>query len=316
MTMTTLMVNCTTSWCPSLQTTTSCPSSTLQVLNDSRFDACSKKHPSSTNLMILQEIPTRNYLQDLPDTVVDLLNNPLDDDNDACNTTMTRKLNPTNLDGLAAPLPYQSELAAISAAIAKMQQRDDKTSLHKHHMMTQPFNTKTKLAAISAAINQLENKWLMVPPPLADLQLPLPTPSMPDLLLDDNGSNNHHNVQQSSSSINDVFNVQTMMLHTINMLIVELHTNIDLLLHAAKCPATSIQSLPPATLIPLTTMTTICHKITTQLPTINPQTTQIPPWPLSHINPCNKCIPTQEFSPYCKHIPAKPPFPGSNCTKL
>ncbi len=315
MTMATSTVDRTTSWCPSLQTTTSCPSSSLQVLNDSKFDAGSKKHTSSTNLTILRVIPTRNSLQDLPEAVV-TLDDPLDDD-DATrnNNTTTTKLTPTKLDGPATPLPYQLELAAISAAIAKMQQRDNEISPQKRDTTaTQPFDTKTELAAISAAIDRLKTKWPTDSPPLADPHPPLPAPSTPDSLLDNDGSNHHHDAQRPSSSINDVFNEQTKMFRTINTLLIELLALVNLLLHATKYPATSIPSLPSATAFPSKTTTTICHKIATQLPTINPQTTQIPPWPLSQTNPCNNRIPVKKFSPYRKYIPAKPPFPGRAMT--
>jgi len=312
MTMATSTVDRTTSWCPSLPTTTSCHSSTSQVLNALKFDACSKKHPSSTNLTILRVIPTRNSLQDFPDAVVDLL----DDDDDERNTTTTTKLTPTNSDGPAAPLPYQSKLAAISAAIAKMQQRDDETSPHKRRTTTQPFDTKTELAAISAEIDRLKTKWPTVLPPPADLHLPLPAPPMPDSLLDDDGSNQHHDAQRLPSSINDVFKAQTPMLRTINTLLIKLLALVDLLLHATPkyLTTTSIQSPPPATVTPSTTTPTICHKTATQPPAINLQTTQIPPWPFSHTNPCNKCIPAKKISLCRKHIPAKPPFPGRAMT--
>jgi len=102
---------------------------------------------------------------------------------------MTAKLHPTNLDGLAALLPYESELADISAVIAKKQQCNDKPSLNKRHLPMQPLNITTKFAAISAVINHIT--WPKVPPPPADLHLPLPLPSMPDLSLNDDSSNNH-----------------------------------------------------------------------------------------------------------------------------
>jgi len=197
MTMATSTVDHTTSWCPSLQTTTSCPSSTLQVLNDSKFDARSKKYPSSTNLTILRVIPTRNSLHDSPAAVVD----PIDDDDAACNTTTTTKLTPTNSERPTAPLPYQLQLAAISATIAKMQQRDDETSPQKRRTTTQPFDTKTELAAISAAIERMKTKRPTVQAPPADLHLPVPAPSLPDSLHNDDGKDNHHDAQRRLSSI-------------------------------------------------------------------------------------------------------------------
>jgi len=184
-------------------------------------------------------------------------------------------------------------------------------SLHQHLTIMQPFNIKTELATISAAVNCMKKTWLTVPPPLAVLHLPLPAPSMPNQLLNDD-NNNHHNTQWPLS-ITDVFNMQLPMLHTLNTLVVELINTVAMIITAIQNPTISIPSSPPATLHQLIPMTTICHKSATQLHTINPAIAQFPPWLLHHTYPCNKHIPVKKFSLYCKYIPAKPPFPHGCC---
>jgi len=217
-------------------------------------------------------------------------------------------LHPTILDGKAAPLPYQIELAAISTDIAKMQQHNSANSMHQHHMTMQPFDITTELAAISAAVNRMKKTWPTVPPPLAVLHLPLPAPSTPDPLLNDDDDNNHHDAKQTSS-ITDVFNAQLPMLRTLNMLVVELIDTVAVIITAIQSPTFRILSSPPATLHLSTLTPTICHKNATQPHTINPAITQFPPWLLHHTYPCNKRIPVKKFSLHCKYIPAKPPFP-------
>jgi len=56
--------------------------------------------------MILLDIPTRNSLQEVPKAIVNLLDDPSNDDDNACNTNTTMMLHPAILDGKAAPLPY------------------------------------------------------------------------------------------------------------------------------------------------------------------------------------------------------------------
>jgi len=53
---------------------------------------------------------------------MDAIVDPLDDGHDDRNTTKTTTLPPTTLAGMAAPLPYQLELAAITADIDGMKQ--------------------------------------------------------------------------------------------------------------------------------------------------------------------------------------------------
>jgi len=164
----------------------------------------------------------------------------------------------------------------------------------------------TKLDAISAAITCI--KWPAAPPPPADLHCPLSNLPMPTLSLDNDNSNKHHNMQQPPLSIHSMLIIQT--LHTMQTVLVALVDTVEQIMHSTTYPTTSISGSPPATVLPSTTMTTICHKLTTQPPPVNPHPPQIPPWLLSHVHPCNKCIPAQKVSPYCKYIPAKPPFPG------
>jgi len=111
------------------------------------FNACSINNPSSPNLTVVQEIPTRISQKTSPNTVVNALVN---DDND-CNTTKPFMLLPTTLEGTAAILPYQSELASITAAIKQMKKQDEETS-HKTACPMYPTNTPSVLAAISTAI--------------------------------------------------------------------------------------------------------------------------------------------------------------------
>jgi len=111
------------------------PSTTYQPLFTSpestvtKFDVCYIDNKSSSIPSILREIPTRNSLPNSFNAVVD----PLDDDDDECKTKTTTTLHPTYLEGNAASLPYQSGLAAINAAIAKMKQRNNNITLHPAH---------------------------------------------------------------------------------------------------------------------------------------------------------------------------------------
>jgi len=113
MTMATLTVDCTTSWCLLPSLTFSGPSLCLPVSHPSKFEACSNNQQSLCNLLILHKIPTRHFQRDLPDAVVNHLNDGID----AQNTTNTPTLPPTTLEENAATFSYQSALAAITAAI-------------------------------------------------------------------------------------------------------------------------------------------------------------------------------------------------------
>jgi len=118
--------------------------------------------------LILREIPTRNSLQESLDAII----NPLDDDDDDRNPTKPLMLHPITLEGTAAQLPYQVELVAITAAIKCMKKHDEETSQKTTHPMHLTTATQSALAAISAAIAQLENKRPTVQPPLDNLCIP------------------------------------------------------------------------------------------------------------------------------------------------
>jgi len=125
MTMATSTVDCTTPWCPCTQTTLSNPSSTSPASIVSKSDACNTNQPSSTNLMGLRENPTRISRQDSLDAVVDTFDNGDDDRN-----THKTATSPTTLAGSVAPLPYQSKLAAITAAIERLKKNDEANHMH------------------------------------------------------------------------------------------------------------------------------------------------------------------------------------------
>jgi len=129
--------------------TTSQPFSTSPESTVTKFDVCYIDNKSSSIPSILREIPTRNSLPDSLDPVV----NPHDSDNDERNTKTTTMLHPTYLEGNAAPLPYQLEIAAISTAVATMKQCDNNITPHMHSPPHQPFDTQSKLAAMSTAID-------------------------------------------------------------------------------------------------------------------------------------------------------------------
>jgi len=293
--------------CPSLSPTMgltiSSPSPTLQGSNASLFDARSTKHPSSINITILREIPTRNSLHNSLDAIVD----PLDHDDDDRNTQTTTTKHPTNVEGNAAPLPYQLELAAISATIELMKQRDNNITPQTHSPPQQPFDTQSERVEMSAALARLKIKLATVLPQLTECH-PLTTQCMHDPSLND--TNGHPNDEQSSLSITDMFILQTKMMRNISMMLVELKDTVALILDAILLHSknSSIPNRQSALLLPLTTPTTIGYLNAFQ-PQKHAPITQIPPWPPHH-NPCNKIAPGSKFSPYQQHIPAKPPF---NC---
>jgi len=68
--------------------------------------------------MILRKIPTREFHPNSTDAVID----PFDNVDDDRNTTKTTMPPPTISAGIAALLPYQLELVAITADIERMKQ--------------------------------------------------------------------------------------------------------------------------------------------------------------------------------------------------
>jgi len=171
MTMATLTVDRTIPWCPSLPPTTSSSSITMPALNIEKFDACSNKQQSFSTLMTLREIPTREFQPDSTDAVID----PLNDGDDDCNNTKPTTLPPTASAGTAAPLPYQLEIAAITAKIAHLKQRDD-NSFVPNRQMTPTTNIQSALDELAAKINTIATNRPAVPLQLAATNLPEPTP--------------------------------------------------------------------------------------------------------------------------------------------
>jgi len=99
------------------------------------------------------------------------------------------------LAGKAAPLPYQLELAAITADIEQMKQCDEKTFVPTNHQMPSPTNIQLALAALSAKIAKIMTNRPTVPPQLDRMKLPdtapMPVSNTVDLLHDDNGNHPH-----------------------------------------------------------------------------------------------------------------------------
>jgi len=296
--MATSTVDRTTSWCPSIPITLPKHSSSLQVPNVLKFDVRSINRPSYNNLTGLRETPTIS-LRDPTDAAVD----PLDDGDVACNQTPT--LPPTSPFGTAAPLPYQLELAAITAAIERMQQHDEASTHqdHQHHLTSENLSA---LAGLSAAIEQqLEHKrptppaephLLTIAPTNAPITNPVPV---------DNG-HHPHDKQRPALSIQDMFDLQTPMLRTINMLLVELIETVDMIAATICHKKSPILSPMPAP-IP-SKPTTICKPVA-QLHA-HPPKSQPLPWIANPANPCNTLAPGLKPSPYKKYVPAKPPFPA------
>jgi len=287
--MATSTVDRTTPWCPCTQTTISNPSSTLPASIVSKSDAYNTQQPSSTNLTGLRENPTRISRQDSLDAVVDAF----DDGDDDRNTHKTAT-SPTTLAGSVAPLPYQSELAAITAAIERMKKNDEANHMYLEPPPSHPTSgNQSALAAISAAIAQMETKWPTAPPSAA------PNLTTIDPMPDANDGN-HQN--EEVSSLQATFNLQTQKLRIIKLLLVELDTKVKLLLAAAtRINHSPLLSKLPPTLLP------VPHKSAIQPDAHYPQP-QFPPWPQRPVKPCNKLAPAFKISPYKKYIPAKPPF--------
>ncbi len=305
-TMATSTVDRITPWCPSIPLTISKHSSSLQVPNVSKFDARNTNRPISDNLTGLHEIPTRISLQDSTDAVVD----PLDDAVVVCNQITT--LPPTSSVGNAAPLPYQLELAAITAAIERMQKHDE-ASTHQdhdrpHHLTSENLSA---LAGLSAAIEQqLEHKWPLPPaePHLLAIA-PMNAPMANSTPVDDDG-HHPHDAQRPELSLQDTFNLQTHMMRTLNTLLVDLSETVDLILATICSKKSPFLSSMPAS-IP-SKLTTICRPVVQ--PHAHPPKTQPPPWIANPADPRNKPALVLKPSPYKKYVPAKPPFPrGPHC---
>jgi len=190
MTMATSTVDRTTSWCSLLQSTIYTPSSTLKSTTVSKLDASDNKNQSYHNLSALRENPTRISQKTTPHDGVDA---PVDDV-DACNATTTTTLPPTTLDGQAAPLPYQSGLAAIQAAIDRLKQRDIANNINPNNL--QHVISDTKRAELSAALAKL---MTTKPAPLQPVETRPQTNPMSSAIMEDRLSDDGNRPEQPTA---------------------------------------------------------------------------------------------------------------------
>jgi len=131
---------------------------------------------SNTIPSVLREIPTRNSLHESLDAVVD----PLDDDDDDCNSTKPLMLHPTLVEGTAAQLPYQLELAAITAVIECMKKQNEENPINPNRMMH--LISDSQHAELSVALARLEKPPVL--PQLADLHIPDTAPMIDSAMAD------------------------------------------------------------------------------------------------------------------------------------
>jgi len=105
--------------------------------------------------------------------------------------------------------------------------------------------------------------------------------------------------------------LQMKVVHTLNVLCVELSEKLDLILAKIQCNnlSPSLISPPKALLTPTTTQPA---KITIDQ-RMYPAATSIQPWLQCHTDPRNKLAPVEKFKQYKKPIPAKPPFTRGRC---
>ncbi len=236
--------------------------------NGSKFDACSTNRSSFYHPTGLREIPTRISLRNPTDAAVDLL----DDGDVVCNQTTT--LPPTSLVGDAAPLPYQLQIAAITAVIERMQQHEEATHQDPHLLTSEKLSA---LAGLSAAIEQqLEHTrptpqakppLLVIAPMNAEPPLLVIAPTnapMPDSVpAEDDGHYPHDEQRPPSLSLQDTFNLQTHMMRTINMLLDDLIVKVDLIVATICHKNRPILSPLPAS---PTKPTTICKTVVQPAP--------------------------------------------------
>jgi len=297
MTMATSTVDRTIPWCPSLPPTTSSSSITMPALNVEKFDACCDKQQSSSNLTILRGIPTREFHLDSTDAVVD----PIDDGDDDRNITETTTPPPTISAEMAAPLPYQLELAALTADIERMKQR-----FPTHHQTPPTTDIQSALDALAAKIDTIVTHRPTVPLQPAAMTpvepTPMPVSTTADLSHDDDDGNQPLEARCQPSRLTETFKLQAQMLRNLNTMVRDLIRTVDLIV-AAIVPTNTSQKL--ALLHPPTTMTTICQANAFTL-TDYLQNTQNTLWPPNLAASSNKLI--LKPSPYKKKIPAKPPF--------
>jgi len=220
-------------------------------------------------------------------------------------------LPPTTLEGNAATFSYQSELAAITAVIDQMWQCDAKLKMPTPSMMTPPSKNPLLPPAPSADTTTMDNVMLTATLLLTmTLTVTQITPDSAIVIVQDTNDRTHpHDKQcQSSSSITVMFLVQVQMLHTINMLLVELDRLVDKLIDDLTCFDTCPLPSSPYNLLKLTPYPTICLTTAIQPPDCFPKP-QIPLWLPYNAESGTPLAPAPKISPYKRHIPAKPPFP-------
>jgi len=155
MTMATSTVDRTTSWCSFLPPTIPIPSSTPQSTTVSKLDERNNHNQSYPNLSGLRGNPTRIPQKTPPHPPHDGVDVPVDDA-DAHNANTTTMLPPTTME-TAAPIPYQSGLAAIMAAIDRMKERDAVKNINPNSI--QHVISDTTHAELSATLATLATNW-------------------------------------------------------------------------------------------------------------------------------------------------------------
>ena len=235
MTMATSTVDRTTSWCSLPLLTFSGPSLCSPVLSPSKSEACDNKQQNLCNLTILHEIPTREFRRDLPAAVVDTLDDGVDERHE------TPRLPSTTLEEHAVTYSYQSELAAITAAIDRMRQRDAEFATPPPSTTTPTPETQSFPPAPSTAV--LSDTAMPTATPLLTPTSTLIMPESTNVVAPDDDDGIHpHDALRQSSSITATFRAQAQMLRTINMLLVDLAGLVDKLVDTPTPCATS----PPA----------------------------------------------------------------------
>jgi len=134
---------------------------------------------------------------------------------------------------------------------------------------------------------------------------PMTAPNMTDPLPDDDGTHPHKE-QRQLPSLQATFNLQTQMLRTLKMLVVELTEKVELLLAAITYHQTSSIPRPLSTLLPSTMQSTTnppFHCLTSTL-----RKTLIPPWPLRHANLHSNLAPFQKLA--CTKNLSQPHLPS------
>jgi len=155
MTMATLTVDRTTSWCSFLPPTLPIPSSTPASTTVSKLDEHNNKNKSYPDLSALRGTPTRIPPKTPPPPPHDGVD-VLVDDADACNANKTTMLPPSTLEQ-AAPLLYQLGLAAVMAAIDRMKESNAVSNINPnnlHHVVSD-----TTRVELSAALATLATNW-------------------------------------------------------------------------------------------------------------------------------------------------------------